>query len=604
MARRWRSWAGAWTLGVGAAVAVLGPAYKSGSLLSLDLVFTPRLPVPTGAWGLGPDLPRRVPIGVPFAWLASAVGGELAGKLLLTACIAGAVAGAALLARRCGATPIAAAGAGLLYGLSPFALTRLGAGHWGLLAAMAVLPFAAPLLADPSDRAAAFLGAVALGLTGFAGGLFALTLGTCGLVVHRRRVSLMRGAICLLAAQLPWLVPGIVVATTATGPLRLATGFATRVNLLTATSLVAGDGFWRRSSQVGLNQAVTSAVGAGLLLLAVLGHRRLPKALRLPFVTAAGVASAIALASAVPIVRTGFEGLTAGLVSPLREGQRLLPLLFVWLAPACALAVDSIATAAARGWRPLVRTALAVVALILAGPGLWGVGGRLEPAQFPGGYRRAVQLVDAAPGSVLALPWHEYLNLSFAADRRVLNPLPDRFGGDVIASTDPELGEAHQEGADPRGPTAARVADDIRAGRAASQSLRALGIRWVVLMKEVDWRKYSAVDRDPGLSRIPVGDGVRVYRVDGWSGRVDNGRLDAFASPLARSLSTDEQRWFHPGQRGWKKGWTSARISMLGQLVLPGGRGIVWFWPAAVVLLADLGVAIGSLIAVRSLFDR
>lgn len=605
MARRWRSWAGAWVLGVGAAIAVLAPAYKSGSLLSLDLVFTPRLPVPTGAWGLGPDLPRRVPIGVPLAWLASALGGELAGKLLLTACIAGAVAGASLLARRCGATPIAAGGAGLLYGLSPFALTRLGAGHWGLLAAMAVLPFAAPSLADRTDRSAAFLGAVALALTGFAGGLFALTLGICGLVVHRRRISLPRGAISLLSSQLPWLVPGIVVATTATGgPLRLATGFATRVNLLTATSLAAGDGFWRRSSQVGPNHATGSAIGAGLLLLAVYGHRQLPKGLRLPVVAAAAVASAIALASAIPIVRTGFGGATAGLASPLREGQRMLPLLLLWLAPACALAVDSMAAAAARAARPLVRTALAVVALVLAGPGLWGVGGRLEPARFPPGYTRAVQLVDAAPGPVFGLPWHEYLNLSFAAHRRVLNPLPDRFGGDVLASTDPELGESHQEGADPRGPIVARIAGDIRAGRAESQRLRALGIRWVVLMKEVDWRSYSSLDRDPGLKRFPVGDGVRLYRVEGWSGRVDTGRLDVLASPLARSLSSDEQRWFRPGQRGWKKGWTPVRVSSSGQLVLPRGRGIVWFWPAVVVLLADLAVAVGSLTALRSLSKR
>ena len=60
------------------AVVVLGPALKPGSLLNLDLVFTPRMPVPRGIWGLGPELSRRIPLGVLVAcgllWLASGFG--------------------------------------------------------------------------------------------------------------------------------------------------------------------------------------------------------------------------------------------------------------------------------------------------------------------------------------------------------------------------------------------------------------------------------------------------------------------------------------------------------------------------------------------------
>src|SRR3954453_19633433 len=76
-----------WLVGVAVGVAVLGPALRPGSLLNLDLVLTPVTPVPRGVWALGPELSRRVPLGVPVACVA-VVGGPAAGKALLLASIA------------------------------------------------------------------------------------------------------------------------------------------------------------------------------------------------------------------------------------------------------------------------------------------------------------------------------------------------------------------------------------------------------------------------------------------------------------------------------------------------------------------------------------
>jgi hypothetical protein len=53
-----------WPAGVAAAVALVGRGLASGYPLSLDLVTAPRIPVPRGIWGLGPYLPRRVPLGL------------------------------------------------------------------------------------------------------------------------------------------------------------------------------------------------------------------------------------------------------------------------------------------------------------------------------------------------------------------------------------------------------------------------------------------------------------------------------------------------------------------------------------------------------------
>src|SRR5437764_9796774 len=72
-----------WFGGIALAALVLGPALAPGSLLNLDLVLTPTIPVPRGVWALGPELSRRVPLGVPLAWASTLIGGPLAGKLPL-----------------------------------------------------------------------------------------------------------------------------------------------------------------------------------------------------------------------------------------------------------------------------------------------------------------------------------------------------------------------------------------------------------------------------------------------------------------------------------------------------------------------------------------
>jgi hypothetical protein len=615
MEHRVVTWAGPWALGVAAALSVVGPALQPGSLLSLDLVFTPRLPVPPGVWGLGPELPRRVPLGAPLAWLAHFIGGESAGKLLLFVCLAAAVAGATQLARRVGASPFAAAGAGLLYGLSPFTLTRVGAGHWGLLAAMAVLPFAAPHLAQPGRRlAATYVAALALGTTGFAGGLLALALGVSGFwgsSVRDPGLSFPRRGRALgvvAVGQLGWLVPGLVVALTGPG-IRLADGFRTDVSLLTFPSLLAGRGFWRHSSQIGLAAGPATIAGLVLLAAALWGRRLMPRSVAAPLAIAAGLATLAALASVLPGLDRGFRWVTGGVGSPLREGQRLMPLALLWIALAAALGCDRMAAAVAPRLAPLIRTAPVAVALVLAGPGLWGVGGRLEPVPMPQGYADAARAIDREPGPVLALPWHQYLNLSFANGRRVLNPLPDRLGGDVIASADPELGPTHREDVDRRGPRAAAIAAEARAGERVSSDLYHLGIRWVALMEEVDWRDYDALARDPLLDRVQTGPGVRLYRVRPDPTELYTMELGFGVEPLfgpvahtVRRGEPDDTTWNRPGQPGWLRGWHSFAVSADGRLTIPPGDGPVWYWPALVVIGADVVMAIALALAVRSLY--
>src|SRR4051812_18266715 len=214
-----------WLAAVALALLVLGPALAPGSLLNLDLVFAPTIPVPHGVWALGPELSRRVPLGVALAWMSTIVGGPLTGKVLLGGAVVVAFVGVWRLLPDAGvATRL---GAGVLYAASPFTLTRVAVGHWGVLAALAVLPWALPVLLRPADDLRrTWLWSVAIGATGVTGGVFGGVVVACGLVAAGGR-GVVAVVGFFLAAQLPWLTPGISPVGSA-GPLSNPRHYATR----------------------------------------------------------------------------------------------------------------------------------------------------------------------------------------------------------------------------------------------------------------------------------------------------------------------------------------------------------------------------------------
>jgi hypothetical protein len=583
---------------------VLGPGLGPGALLNLDLVLVRDQPVPSGIWGLGPDFPRRVPFFLPISWLSTIVG-TAAGKAVIVAAFAVAFVGAS---RLVGAAPLATRfGAGLLYALSPFTLTRLGSGQPAFLAALAVLPWALPRLLRPHDDVGAtLLWAAALGCCGITGGLLAVPVVLVGLVAaHGQRWARVLGA--LLIGQLAWLVPALVVAATgATARLAPAASFATNAHGLGGVARVlAGHGFWQLGNQVGdPGGAFVAIIGVVLGLLALAGAARLDASWRAPAAGLGALGLAVTLASALPGLRdvyADFADTTLG--APLRESQRFFVLFLVWMAPAAALGAQRLAGDEPGALPGALSAAPAALAVILAAPGLWGIGGRLDPVAFPRAWNTSRTLIQSRPGTVLTLPWNEYLDLSFADGRRSLNPTPDFFGGDVLVSRDPELGRPVQEGSDPRIPAAQRAVDRIRVGRPASAQLARLGVRWVFLMHEVDWRAYRGLADDPGLERIVRGPAAGLYRVKAWRGpvRTDRGEpeIDPIVAPLALLEHSGPAVWNAPASGGWLRGLDPTAQAPNGLLRLPAGSGPVWYWPSLLVLGADTAMAGAVVMAVR-----
>ena len=332
-----------WLVGLVLSLAVMGPALRPGSLLNLDLVLVPDPPVPSGVWGLGPELPRRVPMWVPVAWLSSLVGGDLVGRLLLIGGLVVAFAGMyRLTARVVGARagiPWAPLAAAVLYAFGPFMLTRLAVGHLMIVWTMAVLPWALPDLLRP-DRSPrrVLLWSAAIGFTGVYGGTIVALVLVAG-VIGRPGRRLGAIALAYLVGQLPWLVPLAIVGS-GRSAIADASGFPTVLSGLDGVGrLLAGHGFWNPPFQVGAPGGWGVALmGFALLGLAAVGTSSLPRAWRVPLVGLAALGLVLSAASGVP----GLDGLVARISrtpigAPFRETQRLLPLYLLWMAPAAAL---------------------------------------------------------------------------------------------------------------------------------------------------------------------------------------------------------------------------------------------------------------------------
>lgn len=601
-----------WLVGFVGAVLVLGPALGPGSILHLDFVLLPDLHVPRGVWGLGPELPRRVPLMLPFAWLAPLIGGSAGIKVLLLVSITTAFAGATRLAE-----PVALPwrlGAGVIYALSPFTLTRIGVGHIFIVAAMAILPWALPTLLTPTHSIRrTLLWSAALGFCGVYGGVVAGLCVIAGLGAalagkSAPRPSARRAGTAFLAlviGQLPWLVPGLIVASQGRG-FAGAAPFDTDVSGIDGPlRVLAGHGFWQATYQVGSGDGPwVGAMGLLLVGLALYGWRQLPSTWRGPATVLAFATLALAIVSGLGLTRDPVASILDAVAPPLRESQRLLALYLVWLAPAAVLGAQRLSarldaraeTSPAAGAGAGLALALPLVAgLVLASPGAWGIGGQLDPVDLPAEWAGVRMAIDAEPGTTLSLPWAQYLDLTVSGGDRVLNPLPLYLPGDVLATSNLRVGSGGRERNDPREAIAEALAVDLLRGEDIAPDLADLGVRWVVLMHETDreWELYQvAVQDDTSLEPVFVGQTISLYGVPGWRGPVVTATgqelaLDPVVTPFQRLPASGAATWARPAASGWLRGFEDAGQTEQGLVALPAGSGPVWYWPTVLCLLAD-----------------
>src|SRR5205085_12660005 len=90
-------------------------------------------------------------------------------------------------------------------------------------------------------------------------------------------------------------------------------------------------------------------------------------------------------------------------------------------------------------------------------------------------------------------------------------------------------------------------------------SLDGLGIRWIALIHDADWRLYDRLVHGPDLERVVASRSIELFRVRSWRGPVvtDSGRTAEprrLVEPLQGLVSSGPGRWDRPAARGWMRG--------------------------------------------------
>ena len=477
-----------WALAL--ALLVLGPALGPGFLLVRDMVWVPDLALGADALGLGSGLPRAVPSDAVIAVLDEVVPGMLLQKLVLVLALAAGGVGAARLLDRDDEP------AGLLvrlvavtvYGWNALVAERLLMGAWPLLVGYAVLPW----LLDAARRwraqdrlPRALLVLVPLGCLSASAGLATAVAVLAGAAGKGRTTK----AVLLVAAgNAPWLVAGLLHASSATSDSAAAEVFALRGEGSVPAPLAALTlgGIWNTAVQP---EARTGALGwvalVALVGLAAIGSRawwrRTPGRERTALLVCWVTGWTLAVLTWLAPGAVGWASEHVAGAGVVRDGARALVLCAPLLAVLVAEGVGVLATKAPR--ERAARVALAVGAVLLPVallPGLaLGVGHRVEPADYPAAYDEARQLLEDRDGDVLVLPLSSYRAPAWNHRHLVLDPIGRYLRHDYVASDVLVVDGVPLSGEDPRVRDAARaLAEPTPEERAAA--LRRIGIGAVV----------------------------------------------------------------------------------------------------------------------------
>ncbi len=604
-------------LGIALAVLVCYP-FAGGRLLLLDYVSGPHQPLlPPAAFGVNGGLTSGVPLAVGFRLLDFLLG-PADTVVPVAVFFPLAATGAARLVRTAGLP--ARLGAGLLYAVNPFVLDRLYAGQVGVLLGYALLPFAVAALLDAArephriGRAACWASATVAMSVHFAWILVPVTVAIALTRPRRWRASLRLAGAALgaMAVSAYLLVPPLLAAVRPAGALAQLGAYQTRADprLGLLANLAGLYGFFRigPADPKGYFSG-WPAVLAALLVVVAAGYVAVlrDKARRrdgLAFLVAGLAGYLLALGSQGPtggLFRLAYEHVPGFVV--MREPDKFAALVALGYAYGFGWGISWLASRSGRQAARAVPAALAIALPLAYTPTLFGgLAGQVRASTIPPSWSAAARI--AGHGTVLFLPWREYLPTPFTQHRVIANPGAYYFAGTVLTGQDPGAGYGFAA-QDPEHAVLDRLLGppaDVRRARAV---LAGLGVRFIALAKVADWQAFAPVTNAPGIRLVYSGPAMSLYAVTPTAQEIRNGRR-------VRALSTASYRVL-PGRPGivplpvpYAPGWTlGGRLAVRladGQVgvLAPARGGIARYGPAAGIIASEIGSLV-ALIAVAGL---
>ena len=486
------------------AVLLLGPALGPGYVLGYDLVWVPHLAMRGDFLGLGTTLPRAVPSDAVVAVLDTVVPAQLLEKVALLVPLVLAGIGAA---RLVGESTAARLTAVTLAVWNPFTAERVAIGHWTVLVGYGLVPWL--VLAGRRTRSTGRVPALAWALmavgslSASAGLVSAVTLLVTGGSLTRERVRADLTLVgCVVAANAPWLVAGLLHAGSATGSGASVFALHPEGHLPAPLAALGLGGIW--NAEVVPTSRTTFLAWVGLFLLvglAVVGRRA----------WAAGPDTGRLVA--LWVIGFGIACLTWALPGPLdwvaghvpggglvRDGTRTLGLCLPVYAGLPAAGVQVLGDRLADGdaaVRRLVAAAGVLLPVLLLYDAAWGLSGTLRPVDYPASWADARDTLDLGSDDVLVLPEGAYRAPRWNHGRTVLDPLGRYLPADYVAD-DSLLVDGHLvPGEDPR-VTEVRRALSLPTPEARTAALLAAGVQTVAFERD------AGGGRPPRLAAVPL----------------------------------------------------------------------------------------------------
>lgn len=534
---------------IGVSLLILGPLLLPGFVLTLDMVFTPRLRLP-------PDVTSSYLLQILLYVLDWLLPADIIQKLLLISILTLTGLGGFRLAQQFGVEEKTALyTAGLFYMVNPYTYARFIAGQYYLLFGYALLPWFVRAIVrfalQPAWRTAlrVVVWATAISIVSIHSVLPALIVailvwGGYGWRWRRDRqrllglvkYSLAIVGILVLAASY-WLVP---VVTGSGAQAQLIGNFTDDDREAFATSgsttaarignVVRLQGFWaERYGLFVLPQDVWPAAMWTLFIVLLLGlvlagvwtlwrQKRRAELVLLSTIMVIGVLLAAGI---------GIDELSGriSLLEGYREPHKLAMLTALSYAMLAAISVAAALRLVARRKWETVGGVSALVALalpFLVTPSyLWAARGQLQAVQYPASWYAVNDKLNADPSTYKSvfLPWHMYMYTNFAG-RLIANPAPKFFDKPMLVSGDPEFGGAAYDKPTLEnrriGQALRGARDDIGSDADLVATLTDVRVRYVLLAKDSDYEAYGYLDNQPGLRLIADYPEIRLYRNENY----------------------------------------------------------------------------------------
>lgn len=519
---------------VAVTAAVMLPLLLPGYILTLDAVFTPEIRMPDT---VASDYLWRVLLHV----LNIVVPSQIIEKLIFVGILLGSGIGMHQLIvglRQKGKElvwPWATYGAGIFYMVNPFTYARFMAGQYGVLLGYALLPFFVRFLLDfaakPDRRSMLRVGLLALLISIVSvptiGELAVVVLCVIALAIWRQRKNKAQlrqyatyglaalGLFALLSSY--WLLPAVLGKgmgeSVAQFDASHSAAFATLGDTLLgkAMHVLRLQGFWAEGHDLfWLPQERLVGWGTVRLLVwaliiggAVVFWRR-NRGRAAAFLTMGGIALLLAIGVVPGLASLGY-----------REPQKfagLLALVFAVLLAYGAARLVARAEHRSATLAPLTKGGLVVLIFVFTPTMWWGFYNQLSPRHYPQDWVAMNERLktEAGDSKVAFVPWHQYMSFGFSG-RIIANPAEHFFDVRVLASNDPELGVIRPEAGEERTVIGALLRPGHQPADLAKQ-LAAHNIRYVLLAKELDYKKYGYLDTARDLTVVADTPTLRLYR--------------------------------------------------------------------------------------------